>query len=121
MCDICGLKCERKDCTEVLCVHIGDFCVEREQVKVRCPQHPPRKGNGWVVFHGVFDDMEGEEPGQRGDWYMKLEGEEPAGYGIGESGDIVPNLDWQDESTMRCYAVWSFSTVHPTDLAACVF
>lgn len=93
MCDCYTAKCE--DCSNELPVHIGDFSTYRDNVIVRCEDHPPTRNDlRWVKFLDVIDD-----DGIPGDWYMACRKMDDVskGYDVGEDGDIVPNCDWDGE------------------------
>ena len=93
MCDCCSLECE--DCSKRLPVHIGDFCTGRDNVLVRCSDHPPTKdGMMWLKFTNCnYQDEE------YGDWCMTCADYSlvDTGYCVGEAGDIIPNCDWDEE------------------------
>jgi hypothetical protein len=49
MCDCCWIQCEEEGCQVIAPVHIGDFCVPRVRVHIRCWRHKPDE-TGWSVF-----------------------------------------------------------------------
>jgi hypothetical protein len=60
MCDCYGHKCE--SCENVIAVHIADFCTDRENLKVYCPDCldaiPETDANAVNVFFSKVEDPE---------------------------------------------------------------
>jgi len=101
MCDCYWTYC--KECKEVLPVHIGDFCMPREDIEVYCANHLPEKD---VVVYELIEDayyreeefeiLEGHIPGWKmGVRYLK---EPPQKYGLSAT---EPNIGAEHIAEVR--------------------
>lgn len=64
MCDCYVARCEHPGCSNMIPVHIGDFCARRDTVHVRCSLHKPTE-TGWSAFR---------RPGRRATAYFRVDG-----------------------------------------------
>jgi hypothetical protein len=103
MCDCYWSRCEETPCRTIVPVHIGDFCVPRERVHVRCWRHKPTEP-GWSLFAKCRGMAELESPEQdlwnqkevwkARDAYFRVDGME---FPLDEGHGIGPNDECDDE------------------------
>ena len=48
MCDCYDHKCAHPQCTQLMPIHIGDFCTPRENLEVVCTRHLPKDFDGAI-------------------------------------------------------------------------
>jgi len=110
MCDIVDIRCEDRHCTNLVNVHISDFCVPAYTVQARCGLHPPPDTEWyytecpWVRFETPHRKLRDCVSGRkcwcdrectlRQDrvYWLRYVGKEPLpeGYCVG-TGSICPN------------------------------
>jgi len=91
MCDCYVERCAIKTCPNTFDIHIGDFCIRREELEIYCEEHLPKENA--IVF--IFEkDTKGliinYKAGEK--FAIRFIGKEmPKGYGLGRIGGICPN------------------------------
>jgi hypothetical protein len=61
MCDCYEHKCDHEKCDEMIPIHIGDFCTDRDNLEVLCHRHAPYKIKD---FNGAIWRWKKEEPAE---------------------------------------------------------
>jgi hypothetical protein len=72
MCDCYEHRCDAKGCNELIPIHIGDFCTDRDNLEVLCPRHIT---HNFEKYNGRIWKWKKEEPAEEG-----INNQIPKGY-----------------------------------------